>query len=180
MKSSILFSLACRCLGGALALGLVLFSVGCAVTPQATLEPPTQESRSYWLKQADFYYSNEDWIAAEIPCLRLTQIEPVSAHDWFRLGNVYGYTDRPRVAFAVYEKAIALAPERAEVRYNLAVTLLRLATEEWWWAIKLGESEEMRRQITELLKGLTEQFQPFVPAGQKKGGDNVTAGESME
>lgn len=133
-------------------LGLLL--AGCAGSPVGA-----ESGRAEWQRQADWYYARADWEAAERPCLELARIEPVGAQDWFRLGNVYANTDRLRAAAEAYTEALKRAPERGDIRFNQALTLLRLAVNEWNQALTLGDdATAMRGQIVGLLEALLDQF----------------------
>lgn len=138
--------------GGIMCLHILLLA-GCAGFPTGS-----DSSRAEWQRQADWYYAQSDWEAAERPCLELTRIEPVGAQDWFRLGNVYAHTDRPRAAADAYTEALKRAPERGDIRFNQALMSLRMAVNEWNHALALGDATAVRQQIVALLEMLLDQY----------------------
>jgi cytochrome c-type biogenesis protein CcmH/NrfG len=79
-------------------------------------------------QQANTAYQNEDWKAAEVAYLDLTQKAPSQAEPWFRLGNIYARTERLDAAVTAYRNALLRNNEYSKAWHNLGIVHLRQAT----------------------------------------------------
>jgi cytochrome c-type biogenesis protein CcmH/NrfG len=57
----------------------------------------------------------------------LLRVSPNDPENWFRLGNLYARTDRPKQAVDAFEHALMLRTDDARVWHNLAVVRIRQA-----------------------------------------------------
>jgi cytochrome c-type biogenesis protein CcmH/NrfG len=64
---------------------------------------------------------------AEMLLQGLLRVSPNDPENWFRLGNLYARTDRPKQAVEAFEHSLMLRTSDARVWHNLAVVRIRQA-----------------------------------------------------
>ena len=112
-------------MNGARGIGVGLLAcillAGCATTagPQVDLEQVQRDAARA--------YQQQRYELAERDYRLLTEHMPTEAEPWFRLGNIYARTNRPREAARAYHEAVVREPALSRAWYNLAVVRLRQA-----------------------------------------------------
>ncbi len=79
------------------------------------------------LDEARQAYQAQDWQTSEKDYLLVVQQSPSNIEAWFRLGNIYTRTERPKLAARAYEEALIRDPENTKAWHNLGVIYLRQA-----------------------------------------------------
>jgi len=139
-------------------IGILLFVIvlsGCATTITVRDEaeiPPDQTTRL-----AESTYANSDWLKSEQYYSILVQSGAPQALYWYRLGNIYAFTDRPDAAIVAYREAIKLEPESADTWYNLGMVQLRQAVYTFGQLqLHPGDNQRTLEQGEKILKQLLE------------------------
>ncbi|MGK0298580.1 MAG: tetratricopeptide (TPR) repeat protein [Gammaproteobacteria bacterium] len=78
-------------------------------------------------KTADEAYDRSDWTESEKYYEKLVNIVPDLPQYWYRLGNIYTFTNRIDDAVIAYRQAITLAPADADVWLNLGMAHMKQA-----------------------------------------------------
>lgn len=76
-------------------------------------------------------YSEGRLDVAESRLTELLEKVPEDAQVWFRLGNIYARTNRPRQAVQAYQDALMRNPELAKAWHNMGVVRLRQAANDF-------------------------------------------------
>ena len=139
-------------------LTIVLFS-GCA-PGTAVIRQNTEADRVRTEMLASAAYANTDWLTSEKHYSELIRSGPEQALHWYRLGNIYAYTNRPDAAIVAYREAIRLQPEMAEAWYNLGIIQLKQSA----WSLgqlqlHAGEDQATAGQGKLILQGILELIQ---------------------
>ncbi len=74
---------------------------------------------------ADRAYREDDLVKGEKNYAILIQASPETTEYWFRLGNIYARTNRPRAAMNVYREAVKRDPTFAKAWYNMNIVQLK-------------------------------------------------------
>lgn len=72
-------------------------------------------------------YSAGDLAKAEYGLEEITERVPSESQAWFKLGNIYAQTQRPRLAVEAYQEALLRNPDLGKAWYNMGVVQLRQA-----------------------------------------------------
>lgn len=147
-----------RKLGVAILLLAVAVVAGCASQP-ATQGSDKPVQREQLIRNAEFYYLNQEWESAQQHYLQLTQLEPDESLYWYRLGNVYYHGSLPKSAVEAYHKALVIKPDYSEARHNLAIAYFRLAMDEWTLVSQMEDAEQVKSSIVRLLLSIVEQLE---------------------
>lgn len=111
-------------------LGLSLSA--CAVQPNQQVLPIKNESEFSTIdlhKTADEAYDRSDWTKSEEYYEKLVNLVPDLPLYWYRLGNIYTYTNRIDDAVIAYRQAITLTPTDADLWLNLGLAHMKQATQ---------------------------------------------------
>lgn len=106
---------------------------------------------------AEAAYLRSDWSASEQYYTRLVTAEPQQAEYWYRLGNIYAFTERPQAAEVVYREALRIDPGLTDAWYNLGLLQLKQAAVSFG-QLQLhadGDSETLDQGRT-ILRGILE------------------------
>jgi len=76
-------------------------------------------------------YQEGDMETAETKLSAVLEKVPQDAQVWFRLGNVFARTDRPRLAVRAYQDALMRDPRLAKAWHNMGVVHLRQAANDF-------------------------------------------------
>lgn len=110
---------------------------------------------------ADSTYTSSNWLESEKYYSILVQSGPPQALYWYRLGNIYAFTERPDAAIVAYREAIKLEPDSADTWYNLGMVQLRQAVYTFGQLqLHPGENQRTAEQGEKILKRLLELIQP--------------------
>ena len=110
-----------RASGIRLVVCLAVFAPGCA-----TLSDDPQ-SISDLYEDSLRAYAQKDYKLAAVGLAKVVERVPSDAEAWFRLGNAYSRTNRPRQAAAAYQQSVLKNPRHARAWYNLGLTQTRIA-----------------------------------------------------
>lgn len=72
-------------------------------------------------------YDREDFKLAETLFLQVVKNDTGNSRAWYKLGNIYANSDRPRAAIDAYHKTIDIKPNHQQARHNLGVIYLEQA-----------------------------------------------------
>ena len=141
-----------------ISLCLLLFSCAAQeVVPEQPQSVQTQINPVDLAKQADEAYQRSDWEESEEFYSKLVDIYPLQALYWYRLGNVYAYTNRMDAAIIAYQQAISIEPDDANTWYNLAMAHLKLATISFNAIQGYGDpNDPLTSESLKLLEGILE------------------------
>ncbi len=79
-------------------------------------------------KQAAKAYQDKNWALAEQKYSYLISQSPNVAEIWFRLGNIYAYTNKPEKAIIAYREAVVRQPAYGKAWHNLGLISLKQTT----------------------------------------------------
>jgi cytochrome c-type biogenesis protein CcmH/NrfG len=107
---------------------LVLILSACGIQPMqpdiSQENKPEQDSMPLEAT-ADEAYHRSDWIAGRDYYEKLIYLFPDRPLYWYRLGNIYTYTNKLDEAIIAYRQAISLAPGDADIWLNLGMAHLK-------------------------------------------------------
>ena len=142
-------------------IGMMLVLVmlfGCASGIAVKEEPGPTLGQTALL--AESAYASSDWLASEKYYSLLVRSGPQQAVHWYRLGNIYAFTNRPDAAIVAYREAIKLEPESADTWYNLGMVQLRQAIYTFGQLqLHQGNNQDTAEQGSKILKILLELIQ---------------------
>jgi len=145
---------------GILLVVIVLSGCSAAMTVREEAEIPTDQIT----RLAESTYASSDWLESEKYYSQLVQSGPPQALHWYRLGNIYAFTDRPDAAIVAYREAIKLEPDSADTWYNLGMVQLRQAVYTFaQLQLHPGENQRTAEQGEKILKQLLELIQTNEP-----------------
>jgi tetratricopeptide (TPR) repeat protein len=110
---------------------LCLSLSACAMQPKQQELPIKNESEFSTIdlhKIANEAYDRSDWEESEKYYVKLVNLVPDLPLYWYRLGNIYTYTNRIDDAVIAYRQAITLAPKDADIWLNLGLAHMKQAT----------------------------------------------------
>ena len=92
-------------------------------------DSPTSTSRTLDAiqKSAAAAYGVQNWPGSERDYLEWTRRSPTDAEPWFKLGNIYGRTDRLDLAAKAYRLALQADPALTKAWHNLGIIQLQEA-----------------------------------------------------
>jgi rhomboid protease GluP len=108
------------------------------------------------LLRAEEALQQQDWDAAlaELEQVQARHPDQVEATLYFYLGLVHNYREEPLPAAQAYESALALEPNEAAIRWNLALTYLALQ--------RYDEARQQLEQYLALEPGAIDEAQPYL------------------
>jgi len=120
-------------------------------------------------EHADAAYQNKDWQAAKQDYMYLTRQAGAGARDWYRLGNIYAYTNQPDDAVAAYHEALKYDQGNSDIWNNLGLVQLRQATQTFIDMVNHTDANDplntrARYAVTTITELLEAQFN--APAGE--------------
>jgi len=77
--------------------------------------------------EAEKAYKNKDYKTAEKHYLKISKGVSRDPEAWFKLGNIYARTQRPKLAVRAYQEAVVRDTKLTKAWNNLAVVYLRQA-----------------------------------------------------
>jgi len=92
-------------------------------------------------------YAAKDYRLAALLLERVVERVPGDAEAWFRLGNSYGRTDRPRLAVAAYQQAVLKRSSHERAWYNLGIVQTRIAANSFLEMSAHLEPQDPLRQV---------------------------------
>ncbi len=112
-----------------LLLSLLIVLAGCPLqqASKADADASPRRDMNQVLDEARSAYQARDWKTSERDYLLVVERSPSNIEAWFRLGNIYTRTNRPRLAARAYEEALLRDPENTKAWHNLGVIYLRQA-----------------------------------------------------
>lgn len=112
---------------------VTLLLAGCSTTPQQAGRPVETTYTTIGnqdadlLQTADDAYARSDWETARASYELLVRQYPADARYWYRLGNIYSFTDKLDAAVVCYRQALDLAPDITDAWQNLGMTHMKQA-----------------------------------------------------
>jgi Flp pilus assembly protein TadD len=104
---------------------LLIALPACKQTATKADEQPIDLAVVYGL--AATAYGEQNWGEAEKHYRTLTQAAPIEVEPWFKLGNIYARTLRPKLAIKFYREALVRDSQYIKAWHNMAVMQLREA-----------------------------------------------------
>ncbi|MEM9174062.1 MAG: tetratricopeptide repeat protein [Myxococcota bacterium] len=104
-------------------LAIALLGTGCAQLPSLSSPEPATELYDRSLRA----YASKDYRLAALLLEKVVERVPSDAEAWFRLGNAYSRTDRPRDAVRAYQQAVLKKNDHERAWYNLGIVQTRIA-----------------------------------------------------
>ena len=134
-------------------MGVLILLAACGSTPERGETKPSEEAPRVDLKVAlasgKAAYAAKKWREAERHYAILVKRIPQEPDHWFRLGNIYGRTDRPDLAVAAYREVLVRDSDYAKAWFNMGIVQLRQAANSFRkMEVHVDESEPMRKQAT--------------------------------
>ena len=133
-------------------MGVLILLAACGSTPERGETKPSEEARvdlKVALASGKAAYAAKKWREAERHYAILVKRIPQEPHHWFRLGNIYGRTDRPDLAVAAYREVLVRDSDYAKAWFNMGIVQLRQAANSFRkMEVHIDESEPMRKQAT--------------------------------
>lgn len=74
---------------------------------------------------ADQAYQEKNWAVSEVNYIKIARALPTESKPWFRLGNIYAYTNRPDDAVLAYREALVRKPDFTKAWHNMGVVQLK-------------------------------------------------------
>ena len=133
--------------------GVLFLLAACGSTPERSETKPVEDAPRVDLKVAlasgKAAYAAKKWREAERHYAILVKRIPQEPDHWFRLGNIYGRTDRPDLAVAAYREVLVRDSDYAKAWFNMGIVQLRQAANSFRkMEVHVDESEPMRKQAT--------------------------------
>lgn len=152
------------------AIGMFLLS-GCATT---------QKNTNYLAlsQKAESAYNKGNYTLAESLYKKLAQGVPTLALPWFRLGNIYANTGRPKDAVSAYNEALIRDNNLAKAWYNMGVVYARQSAAAFIQASRSKSKEtglqdisaQRANAILDVLAGKKAKHPGISPAGEQVSG----------
>ena len=125
----------------------------CGSAPERSETTPGEEAPrvdlTATLESGKAAYAAKKWREAERHYEILVKRIPQEPDHWFRLGNIYGRTDRPDLAVAAYREVLIRDSDYAKAWFNMGILQLRQAANSFRkMEVHVDESEPMRKQAT--------------------------------
>jgi len=118
--------------------------------------------------QADKAYKNRDYKNAEKHYLKITKGVARDPEAWFKLGNIYARTQRPKLAVRAYQEAVVRDTKLTKAWNNLAVVYLRQALNAYTSMVEHAEANdpllEKARQRLEKIYDIVGESKKVQPA----------------
>jgi len=134
---------------------LIVLLTGCAAVGTKKQVPDTnwQQTES----RATAAYTSSNWSESEKYYSLLVTSPGQKPEYWYRLGNIYAFTNRPDAAVVAYREALRQNPELAEAWFNLGIVQLKQATYSFG-QLQLHNSKAMDtgEQGKKILQGILE------------------------
>ncbi len=97
---------------------------GCASKGEVK-EPVLPAKLDEVARQAAAAYAEGRWAESERLYRNMAERVPREVEPWFRLGNIFGRTNRPELAVAAYRETVIRDPAHAKAWHNMGVIQLR-------------------------------------------------------
>ncbi len=134
---------------------LMMLLTGCATNGAVKQVPVAnwQQAES----MAITAYASSNWLESEKYYTQLVTSPGHKPGYWYRLGNIYAFTNRPDAAVVAYREALRQDPELAEAWFNLGMVQLKQATYSFG-QLQLHNSKGMEtgEQGKKILQGILE------------------------
>ena len=140
---------------------LLTILTGCQLQQASKPDTPPARDMNKVLDEARASYQARDWKTSEQDYLLVVEKAPSNIEAWFRLGNIYTRTNRPRLAARAYEEALVRDPENSKAWHNLGVIYLRQARNAFrQQQVHTREDDPMSRKDKKILQRLNELLRP--------------------
>ena len=108
-------------------LWVAFVAVACAAVSGCALLGPSEAPISEVHEKSLRAYAQKDYRAAALYLEEVVERVPSDSESWFRLGNAYSRTNRPRQAVAAYQQAVLKDSSHDRAWYNLGIVQTRIA-----------------------------------------------------
>jgi cytochrome c-type biogenesis protein CcmH/NrfG len=146
---------------------------GCTLSSVTREEAPVQDNLQ--LKdEADTAYRKRQYDIAVNKYQQLTRAVPRDPEAWFKLGNIYARTHRPKEAIKAYEEAVLRDPRLSKAWHNMGVVYTRMAANAYMSLEQHAEHDDPLRELAiKRFNGLYD-LMPVTPGEDTVGTDNRT------